>query len=214
MKEHLLIAGLAFGLSGLGAVAQTSTTPGVPAPNDHTPPYAQANQDNQNSSDQNHTYSDQQGQQQYPEASDHRDRNGNNNDQNGQNDQSNGHYEPNQNDRQYQSSQGWRNDRDRGDQDQQNGPNWKQPGDHAYDRSASPYISGNSENAYSARIQEQLQRSDLKNVSINDTGSRIILNGTVNSQGQRREAERIAQSYARGRQVVDRLHVSEHGYPR
>jgi len=255
-KNYLLIAGLVVGLSGTGAMAQTSRTPGVPAPNDHNYPYAQADQGNQSNADQN-TYSDQQDQQdqqQYPQATRHHDRDGNTNynaDQNGQNtdrdrqsssDQNsqynqngqynNGQYNS-QRDRQSESSQGWRNDRDRRDPNnrQQNDQNWQNENsnnrnwqnrnpqannqyDHDRDRSNQGYIGGNEDNGvgYGSQIQSRLQHRSLNNVSVNDTGSRIVLNGTVNSQSQRREAVSIAQAYSHGREVVDRLQVNDNGY--
>ena len=242
MKKYLLIAGLTLGLSGIGAMAQTSTTPGVPTPNDQNYPNAQST-DNQSTSDrdQSRTYSDQQDQQQYPEASRHHDRDGNDtyNSQNGQYSDQNS-----QSDRSYQSSQGWGHDRDqqnntydhdrvnsdqnseqgdqgwrrqdRNDQTWQNNNQYPQAGDRDHDRADQGYVGGDADRGQMAGgdLQSALQQSNLGNVSVRSNQSRIMLDGRVNSEREHREALRIAQSYANGRRVVDRLTVSDQGIDR
>lgn len=52
MKKYIIVAGLFLAMSGIGALAQTSTTPGVPEPSSPNPPSPQATApDQQGSSD-------------------------------------------------------------------------------------------------------------------------------------------------------------------
>jgi len=68
MKRYIILAGLLLGLSGIGAVAQTSTTPGVPEPSTPNTPSPQASApDQQSSPDRDHDRSSSD-QQQYPDA--------------------------------------------------------------------------------------------------------------------------------------------------
>ena len=190
MKRYLIIAGLLFGMSGLCAVAQTSTTPGVPAPNDHDQPTPQATApDNQGNPDR--AGSDQQPSAETPRQ----DRDGNDN------------YNADR-DRQDQSSDSARRDRD-SDRDQAQPDRAHQApqaeGQEPDDRSDRNYV---GTDAYRKEIQMALRRDSLNNVSVNDTASRIELSGTVLSPQQHDEAMRIAQSYAHGREVVDRIQIS------
>ncbi|HUN90007.1 MAG TPA: BON domain-containing protein [Terriglobales bacterium] len=183
MKKYIIVAGLLLAMSGIGAVAQTSTTPGVPEPTNPSPPTPQASApDQQNSSDRDRSSSDQQ---QYPDAKRDQDQNGQYNDQN----------QPNQS----QDEDNARRDRD--NQDQNQAPQ--------SDHSPDPHAYSHNDSSYRDQIQSALQQSPgLSGVNVDEAESRIVLSGSVASEGNRAEAERIAQSYAHGREVVDRIAVS------
>jgi len=135
MKKYMIIAGLLFGMSGMSALAQ-STTPGVPEPSTPHPPSPQATAPDQQS------------------GSDH----------------------------------------DRSSSDQQQYPDTKDKG------------------SYRDQIQAALQqRPKLAGVNVDEAESRIVLSGSVSSDDDRREAERIAQNLAHGREVVDHIQVSGKG---
>ncbi|MGZ4815005.1 MAG: hypothetical protein ACXVZV_06340 [Terriglobales bacterium] len=196
MKNYLITAGLLFALSGVGALAQnSSTTPGVPAPNDpHTYPNPQATAPDQTSPDQqtdadrdqDRSNSDQQQYPDTPSARDHINDNGQSTsdrekqsgdmDHDRQSDrdrtpQDNNRY-PQAGDRENQYPQAGDRDRDSMKGDRHDRANDSTDyGDHDRDR-----VSGNG---YRDQIQSALQQANLNDVSVNDSGSRIELNGTV-----------------------------------
>lgn len=229
MKKYLITAGLLFALSGVSAVAQTSTTPGVPAPNDpNTYPNAQEsttdqqNQDhhwNRDRSDSAQQQSDDD-QQQYPDQRQQTDQYNN-----GQS-QDNGQYQSDRDRQDQSSSDTYRNrDRnyndqtpqsDRNDQynqnDQYNNGQYNQNDQYNRNRSDNGYDQDRDRgyvNGGNSDLQSMFQqRSDLSNVIVNETDSRVELSGTVPSDHDRREAMQLARSYANGRRVVDRIQVN------
>ena len=73
------------------------------------------------------------------------------------------------------------------------------------------------EHQASAQIGQQIQdKLDAEpalassNVKANVNDAAVILTGTVNSERQHEMAVRIAQSYAGGRQILDRIEVKGH----
>jgi len=216
-------------LGGTGAFAQSrSTTPGVPTPSEpNTYPNPQATAPDQTSPDQqrdadrdsDRSNSDQQ---QYPDTPSARDRINDNGQSTSDSDRQNQSGEmdrnrPSDRDRTSQDNNGYpqSDERNRNSQDQYNNQ-YPRAGDQR-DRSDNSYgghdrdrVSGN--NGYTDQIQSALQQANLTGVSVNDTGSRIELSGTVPSGRDRRQALKIAQLYAHGRQVVDHIQVSGNGH--
>jgi hypothetical protein len=231
MRKYFITAGLLLALSGAGAVAQTSSTPGVPVPNDpHTTPNPQATAPDQVSPDDT-TNSDQDrdhdrtssDQQQYPDTPrdqdrtstrdrqnqpDDIDRDQNRNSDRDRDNQTDQNY-PHASSREKQHPQASDNDREYEREREQGERHDRMNDNAAYGDQDHDRVSGNG---YRDQIQSAMQQSSLNGVSVNDTGSRIELSGTVPTDRDRREALRIAQSYAHGRQVVDNIQVSGNGY--
>jgi len=223
MKRQILTAALLlFGLSGLGAMAQnSSTTPGIPSPNDpNTYPNPQAtapDQPGQQDQDRDpaQTSTDQQ---QYPDSP-HRDRDrGNNKDvyspddaqQNSASDMDRDRDHDRDRNSQDSNQYPQAGDRDRtpqsSDQDRYNRDRNYNRTDNTYDHDRDRVSGGNG---YANDIQSALQqRDDLRGVTVSDSGSHIELSGTVPTGHARRQAERVAQSFAHGRQVVNNIQVS------
>jgi osmotically-inducible protein OsmY len=84
--------------------------------------------------------------------------------------------------------------------------------DRDHDRSSSDqqqYPDTKDKGSARDQIQAALQqRSKLAGVNVDEAESRIVLSGSVGSDDDRREAERIAQSYAHGREVVNHIQVN------
>jgi hypothetical protein len=203
MHKYLLIAGLSLALSGASAVAQTATTPGTPSPNDPTyqsapaPDNQQYPTDRDSSTDQHRrdreqgTYRTDQDRHDQSSGDMRRDRDSQRDDL------------P-QSDRDYPQVQ-QQTDRDRQDR---NDNDHSERSDRSYgDRDRQ----GTSED-YRNQIQSALSQANLNNVMVNDTGSRIELNGTVEGGRERRQAVNIAQQYANGRRVVDHIKVRGEGH--
>ena len=190
MKRYILIAGLLFALSGLCALAQTSTTPGVPAPGDHNPPTPQATApDQQSTPDQDRSSSSDQ--QQSPGTPRHdADRNSQPSDQDRQDDSA-------RPDRDAQTPDVGQDRRDDGQSPQATVPDHDR-GDQ-YDRSPA---------GYGGQIEDALRRASIEGVNVKDDGAKIELAGTVGSSREHQQAVSIAQSYAHGREVVDHIQVS------
>lgn len=220
MKKYVITAGLLFALSGMGAWAQSSsTTPGVPPPNDPgTYPNPQASApdqispDQQTDTDHDRTSSDQQ---EYPDAPrDRRDNGQYSTDQDHQNQSDDMHRDRDQNrdrDHTYQNDQNYPQAGDQSNRPYDNDRHDRVNDNNAYGEHDRDRVSGNG---YRDQIQSALQQANLNDVSVNDAGSRIELNGTVATDRDRRQAERIAQSYAHGHQVIDNIQVGGNGYER
>ena len=104
--------------------------------------------------------------------------------------------------------------RDQRDQDQNDR---SQDGYNRGDRtqSNSGYGNGYGESGYRDEIQSVLQQqSNLAGVQVSEAGTRIELTGSVPTGRDRRQALRIAQDYAHGREVVDRIQVAGNGRDR
>jgi|tagenome__1003787_1003787.scaffolds.fasta_scaffold20548135_2 hypothetical protein len=232
MKKYIMIAGL---LLGLACFAQTATTPGTPSPHDpnyqgNTVPNASTQQyppdqqspddrsgDHNRDQDRDRTSSDQQ---QYPDTPSTPDARDNRHDRDSQttdqdhHDQS-GDMDRDRNsgrDRQPQSDQTSRQDdhdhHDMGDR------NDRAYGDADHDRDRDGAGSGYGQGSYREQIRSALQQANLSDVQVSDAGSRIQLTGTVPTGRDRRNALKIAQSYAHGREVVDNIQVSGRGHDR
>jgi hypothetical protein len=205
MRKFIVGTALSFCLTALAAFAQTATTPGAPSPRDpnyqgNTVPDTSAPPQyppDERTTDRDHSSGDQQqypDTQSAPDARSDRDRDNSQTQDEDHHDRSNQDIDrdrDSQRDRTPQSDQPYSH---QGDRDRSDSPN-----DYDHDR----YQSSD----YRDQIQSALQQSNLSNVQVRDNGSNIELTGSVPSSHDRSEAMKIAQSYAHGRQVVDRIQV-------